>query len=84
MAKPRLSELVSPGGSSFWAGVKESGEPMPPETRVVGWKDALEPLPYPALLLDGEERSIGSSIALSGSEGSLRIPGICTRYELDP
>ena len=85
IASPRPSDFGSPGASSLWAGVKGSGEPMPLETLGLAWCDAFEPLPYAALLPDGEEeRYTGSSIALSCSEDSLDIPGICIRDELEP
>lgn len=60
------------------------GEPMPGSLGLF-WNDALEPLPYETLLLEGElGRSAISSITLSGSDDCRDMPGICTREEFDP
>jgi len=75
MASVRASDMESMfGGSNLCALVNGIGDPSP---------ELLEA--NPPLLLEGDvDRSTTSSTALSGTEPSRDMPGICTREEFEP
>jgi hypothetical protein len=85
IAKPRLSEWVSAGGSRICAGVKGIGEPKPLESFGLSLYVALAPLPYTALVLENVDGVCADSSNLSGSDDCRDIPGICILVEeFDP